>query len=244
MTFIPLHDLTPRIRITWPWVTWGLILVCALIFFGQRTAGALAGDNLIFGLGLIPATLTGEATLNPQFHAVAPPLTLFSYMFLHGGWLHLGTNMLFLWIFGGSIEDALGHRRFLSFYLLGGVIAGLIQVLLDPSSLNPTIGASGAIAAVLGAYLILHPRARIMLISPLRLPAVLLLLLWIGFQLYTVVGAPDPHVASWAHIGGFAAGTLLIALFRHDGLSLFRPGPRPSGAGLQSGERRPAGSSG
>ncbi len=160
-------------------------------------------------------------------------------MFLHGGGLHLGGNMLFLWVFGDNIEDAMGHGRFILFYLLGGIAAGLIQTLAGPSSQVPTIGASGAVAAVLGAYLILHPRAKILVpivIFPVYLPAVFVLLLWIGFQVFTALGGGGGGVAWWAHIGGFVTGALLIVPFRHNSLPLFGGADNlPSGLRIRKG---------
>ena len=172
---------------------------------------------------------------------MAPVATLLTYMFLHGGLLHLAGNMLFLWVFGDNIEDAMGHRRFVAFFLLGGVVAGLAQALVEPGARVPIIGASGAIAAVLGAYLVLHPRAKILvpiLIFPVYLPAVLPLLFWIGFQVFTAMSGGGGGVAWWAHIGGFVAGALLIVPFRHNSIPLFGGGDPPSGLRLRKGFRR------
>ncbi len=160
MPFIPLHDDNPRILIAQPWVTWGLMLVSILVFLGQVLAGPMESQRLILGLGLIPATLTGQAELPPEFTLVPPAVTPFTSLFLHGSALHLIGNMLYLWVFGDNVEDAMGHRRFLAFYLLCGVVAGLTIVVSTPGAMTPTIGASGAISAILGAYLVLHPRAR------------------------------------------------------------------------------------
>jgi membrane associated rhomboid family serine protease len=145
--------------------------------------------------------------------------TMFSSMFLHGGWLHIAGNMLFLWIFGNNVEDSMGRLRFLFFYLLCGVLAGLAQLLVNPSSHVPNIGASGAIAGVLGAYLVLYPRARVLtlvLITILEIPAFLVLGVWFMLQLYDgagSVGAAGGGIAYFAHIGGFVAGMLLIHAF-------------------------------
>jgi membrane associated rhomboid family serine protease len=221
--FIPLYDRNPRVLIARPWVTWGLILV--------------------YGLGLIPATLVGGSALHPELHLVAPAVTLVTYMFLHGGLLHLGGNMLFLWVFGDNIEDAMGHGRFIAFFVLGGAVAGLAQALVEPGLRVPIIGASGAIAAVLGAYLVLHPRAKILvpiLVFPVYLPAVLPLMLWIAFQVFTAMsaGGGAGGVAWWAHVGGFLAGALLIVPFRHNAVPLFGVGELPGGLRLRRGWRR------
>ncbi len=242
--FIPLHDRNPRILIARPWVTWGLIAACAAIFAVQLSLGLRGQERLVYGLGLIPATLIGDLHLNSELRLVAPVATLVTYMFLHGGLLHLAGNMLFLWVFGDNIEDAMGHGRFVVFYLLGGVAAGLLQTLADPASPVPTIGASGAVAAVMGAYLILHPRAKILVpivIFPVYLPAVFLLLLWIGFQVFTAITGGGGGVAWWAHIGGFVAGTLLIVPFRHNSLPLFGGGKLPGGLRLRKAWHRGAG---
>ncbi|MCH9014020.1 MAG: rhomboid family intramembrane serine protease [Proteobacteria bacterium] len=239
--FIPLHDKNPRILIARPWVTMGVIAACTAIFAVQIWLNLHGQGRLLYGLSLIPATLTGEADLNPQLYLVTPAVTLLTYNFLHGGGLHLAGNMLFLWVFGDNIEDAMGHGRFVVFYLLGGVAAGLLQTLADPASPVPTIGASGAVAAVMGAYLILHPRAKILVpivIFPVYLPAVFLLLLWIGFQVFTAITGGGGGVAWWAHIGGFAAGALLIVPFRHNSIPLFGGGDPPSGLRLRKGVRR------
>jgi membrane associated rhomboid family serine protease len=245
MPFIPLHDKNPRILIARPWVTLGLIALSTAAFALQLAlhgmGGAPASSELILGLGLIPATVWGGAELPPDLYLVTPLATLVSYMFLHGGALHLLGNMLFLWVFGDNIEDAMGHGRFVVFYLLGGVAAGLLEVLVAPMSMAPTIGASGAIAAVMGAYLMLHPRAKILvpiLIFPVYLPAVFLLLVWIGFQVYVVTTGGGGGVAWWTHIGGFAAGALLIIPFRHNAIPLFGADDPPSGLRLRKAFRR------
>ncbi len=239
--FIPLHDKNPRILIGRPWVTMGVIAACTAIFAVQIWLNFQGQGRLLYGLSLIPATLSGEADLSPQLYLVTPAVTLLTYNFLHGGGLHLAGNMLFLWVFGDNIEDAMGHGRFVVFYLLGGVAAGLLQTLADPSSPVPTIGASGAVAAVMGAYLILHPRAKILVpivIFPVYLPAVFLLLVWIGFQVFSATTDGGGGIAWWAHIGGFAAGALLIVPFRHNSIPLFGGGDLPSGLRLRSAVKR------
>jgi len=173
---------------------------------------------LIFQFGLVPAALT---------HGYSPGgyLTAVSSMFLHGGWLHLIGNMLYLWIFGNNVEDSMGHWRFLLFYLLTGIVAASAHVLMEPTSTVPTIGASGAVSGILGAYLILYPRARIKTLLPLGflltvvyLPAWFFLIFWIGLQIisqaFFPIGPDAGGVAYAAHIGGFVAGVLLIPFFR------------------------------
>jgi len=155
-------------------------------------------------------------------------------MFLHGGWMHLIGNMLYLWIFGNNVEDAMGHGRFIVFYLLCGIAAALAQAFQDPGSAVPMIGASGAIGGVLGAYVLLYPRARVLVVVPLgfffytlRIPAMIVLGLWFGLQFVSTMLAGDQigGVAYWAHIGGFVAGMVLILPFRKKGFPLFA-GPR------------------
>ncbi len=246
---IPLRDTLPTRRT--PWVTYLLIAlnVAAFLFTISRPDAALTvigadGQTLavdgfeasIVEWGLVPCELTAKCTANviPEaaisgdgriFDVAVPAhavlLTLVTSMFLHGGWLHLGGNMLYLWIFGNNVEDAMGRARFVLFYLLGGLIAGLAQVVVDVSSNVPNVGASGAIAAVLGGYLLLFPRARVLcwFILVFELPAVVPLVLWIVLQLREGAASfggalgDQGGVAYWAHIGGFAAGMLLIRLF-------------------------------
>ena len=239
--FIPLYDKNPRVLIVRPWVTWGLILLCAAIFAVQFSLDPHGQGRLVYGLGLIPATLVGDLQLSPELRLVAPVATLVTYMFLHGGLLHLAGNMLFLWVFGDNIEDAMGHRRFAAFFLVGGVVAGLVQALVEPGARAPIIGASGAIAAVLGAYLVLHPRAKILvpiLIFPVFLPAVVPLLFWIAFQVFTAISGGGGGVAWWAHVGGFVAGAILIVPLRHNSIPLFGVSKLPSGLRLRKAWRK------
>ncbi len=244
MPFIPLDDDNPRILLTHPWVTWGLILVSILVFLVQALAGPVEGQRLILGLGLIPATLAGEAALRPEIAMVPPAATLLTSLFLHGGLLHLVGNLLYLWVFGDNVEDAMGHGRFLAFYLLCGLAAGLTSVLVEPDSLVPTIGASGAISGVLGAYLLLHPKARVLIpvfwVIPIYLPAFVLLIFWIGFQIFSAwtAGPSGGGVAWWAHIGGFFAGALLVIPFRLKTIPLLGGDVRPSGIRVRRAWRR------
>ncbi len=239
MPFIPLHDTTPRYLIARPWTTWALIAVTALAYVGQVSGPPESNLQLVYGLGVIPATLVGSAELAPGLKLIDPLLTLISYQFLHGGLAHLGGNMLYLWVFGDNVEDAMGHGRFLIFYLACGVAAALTQVAVAPDAAVPLIGASGAISGVLGAYLILHPRARVLVpigFIPLYLPAWLLLIFWFGFQFFAAFGGPSAqNVGWWAHIGGFVAGLLLIFVFRYRAVPLFGLGDPPGGVTLRRG---------
>ncbi|MDP6352995.1 MAG: rhomboid family intramembrane serine protease [Alphaproteobacteria bacterium] len=224
----PLHDDNPtRIR---PVVTIGLIVACALVFLWQLSLPADAARRAIYSLGVIPAVLIGPSHLPDALHALPAPLTVISSMFLHGGWMHVIGNMLYLWIFGNNVEDAMGHGRFAAFYVLCGVAGALAQSLAAPASEIPMIGASGAIAGVLGAYLLLHPGARVrclvflgFFMTFVRLPAALVLGGWIVIQLISAAGRPADAggVAFLAHIGGFAAGLALIGLFKYRHVPFF-----------------------
>jgi membrane associated rhomboid family serine protease len=221
---VPLYDDNPTRRP--PVVTCFLIGLCVGAFLWQ-----LAHDQrqILFGFGMIPAVLFGSAHLAPYLRAVPPWATLLTSMFLHGGWFHLIGNMLFLWIFGNNVEDALGHARYLLLYLASGIAAALVQAASSPASHVPMIGASGAIAGVLGAYLLLYPRANVhvfvwivIVFRVVNIPAAILLGLWFAMQLVSGLarGPGTPGVAFWAHVGGFVTGMILVAVLRPRGVSL------------------------
>lgn len=222
---IPLKDDNPS-ELT-PVVTFGLILACTVVFLWELHHGRHGTQRLAYSYGLIPSVLLGLKSLPSRLAVIPPQATLFTSMFLHGGWLHLIGNMLYLWIFGDNVEDAMGHGRFLFFYLLCGVIAALAQALPDPHSTVPMIGASGAISGVLGAYLVLFPRAQVrvlvllgIFVTTARLQASLMLILWFALQFLSDYLAPPGAgggVAFRAHIGGFVAGILLVMLFKRRG---------------------------
>lgn len=227
---IPLHDDNPT-RI-FPYVTVCVIAACTLVFLWQASLGEQAGQAVAYRLGLVPAVLTHHLQLPAELTPVAPLLTIVTSMFLHGGFLHLAGNMLYLWIFGNNVEDAMGHGRFLVFYLVCGSAAALGQILQDPASQVPMIGASGAISGVLGAYLLLYPHARVLVLLPLgflaylvRIPAGWVLGLWFALQLLSSVLIADQGgggVAWFAHIGGFIAGLILIPVFKRRGVRLLQ----------------------
>jgi membrane associated rhomboid family serine protease len=227
---IPLHDDNPiSIR---PVVTVFLIAACAAAFLWQLSLGGDGFERAVYGLGLIPAVLFGSAGLSAELAMAPASFTVFSSMFLHGGWMHLIGNMLYLWIFGNNIEDSMGHFRFIVFYLLCGVAAALAQALSAPASQIPMIGASGAVSGVLGAYLLLFPHARVQMVVPMglvlhtfRLPAMVVLGLWIGFQLISsaITSSEGGGTAWFAHIGGFVAGMVLIPLFKYRHVRFFNP---------------------
>ncbi|MFP5505186.1 MAG: rhomboid family intramembrane serine protease [Gammaproteobacteria bacterium] len=228
---IPLHDDNPT-TLT-PVLTIGLIAACVLVFFWQLSLGPLQ-ERAIYALGVIPAVLFGHAQLPESVAIVAPVTSVFTSMFLHGGWMHLIGNMLYLWIFGNNIEDAMGHVRFILFYLLCGVAAALAQALPDPQSQIPMIGASGAISGVLGAYLLLFPHARVLVAIPIgfylhttRIKAGWVLGFWFVLQLVNTAasaGQEGGGVAWGAHLGGFVAGMALLPLFKKRGVRYLHPG--------------------
>ncbi len=220
----PISDINPtRSR---PWVTYGLVGANVLAYLLQMGYGLEAS---VWAWGLIPLRLLGDGdapVFVPDYGPVligSPPVaTLFTSMFMHGGLLHLGGNMLYLWIFGNNVEDRLGHLRFFVFYLAGGVLATLSHIAVSRGSALPLVGASGAVAAVLGAYWRLYPHARVrcllflvFFVQFVELPAALVLGLWIVLQVVNGVlglGIGGGGVAWFAHIGGFLAGLLLLLL--------------------------------
>ena len=231
---IPLKDYNPTRRR--PVVTVALIALCVLVFLWQISGGGHGFQRTVYGLGMIPAVLTGRARLAAGLEMVDPWATLLTSMFLHGGWMHLIGNMLYLWIFGNNVEDRFGHFGFLAFYLASGLAAAAAQILPDPASETPMVGASGAISGVLGAYLVFFPRARVLVLIPVgfmfvyTLPAAWLLGFWFLFQILSALATPATAggVAWWAHIGGFVFGVVVAILVRERtaaGGRSRRPGP-------------------
>jgi membrane associated rhomboid family serine protease len=226
---IPLRDDNPTTL--QPVTAVGLIVLCTLAFFWQLSLGVHV-EAAIQSLGVVPAVLFGRQSLPAELAQVPATLTIVTSMFLHGGWMHLIGNMLYLWIFGNNVEDSMGHGRFLVFYLVCGAVAVLAQALPAPDSTIPMIGASGAISGVLGAYLLLYPHARVLVLIPfgflsrlIYLPAMFVLGFWFLLQLVsTLMADPNqPGVAFGAHAGGFVAGMLLVPLFKRRGVRLFHP---------------------
>ncbi len=216
--FIPLKDENPTY--TFPFMTIFLILANGAVFFYQLTLNPIENQRFIFQWGAIPYQIVHGDVVH-VVPAIPIPLTLFSSMFLHGGFLHLLGNMLYLWIFGNNIEDTLGHFRFLLFFLVCGVFAGLAQVFSSPDSTAPMIGASGAIGGILGAYLLLFPFARILtlffiiiIVRLVHIPAMVILGFWFLFQFLSLPGAAFSNVALFAHIGGFVSGLILVKFFQ------------------------------
>jgi membrane associated rhomboid family serine protease len=208
---IPLRDVIPSR--TKPGVTITLIVLNVLVFFLQSSLNDRGQEAFIYAFGLVPAYFSF--------------VTVFTSMFVHGGLAHIAGNLLFLWIFGDNVEDRLGHLRFLCFYLLCGFLAALAQLFLDPDSTIPMVGASGAIAGVMGAYLVLYPHSRVLMLFPFpvflfELPAIAFLGMWFFVQFLNGIGQLPVFqqdqisggVAFWAHVAGFAAGVVLVVLMR------------------------------
>ncbi|WP_419901499.1 rhomboid family intramembrane serine protease [Kiloniella sp.] len=187
---------------------------------------------MIYGFGLIPDVLFGSSRLPEAVDWIAPVFTLVTYNFLHGSFMHLAGNMAYLWVFGDNVEDAMGHRRFLTFILSCGILAGLGQSLITSEPQSPIVGASGAVSGILGAYLLQYPRAKILVpifTIPVFVRAYLLLIFWIGFQVFSALLPGESGVAWWAHIIGFLSGMALLPFFRHKTLPLLSPEELPRG---------------
>ena len=214
---IPLADDNPT-RST-PIITYALIAICVIVFLWQLSLGPNV-KVAIYALGVIPASLLQGALLPQELRWVSPEMTVITSMFLHGGFMHLIGNMLYLWVFGDNIEDILGKPVFIIFYVICGIVAALSQALPDPSSTIPMIGASGAISGVLGAYMVFFPKKSIRVAIPfgfflqiLKLPAYVVLLFWFVLQLINgALSGSDGGVAFGAHIGGFIAGVILAPI--------------------------------
>ena len=227
---IPIRDSIPSRSV--PLVTRALILINALVFFYELALPEESLESLFCLFGIVPARFTDPGWANAAGFPAGGWWVFLTHQFLHGGWVHILSNMWMLWIFGNNVEDAMGHLRYGVFYLLSGVLAGLAQLLAQPHSQVPSLGASGAIAGVLGAYFLLYPKARVTVLVPLyfrpiffEVPAVLYLGLWFVSQLFNgtlALASPEEvgGIAFWAHVGGFSAGMLLCRLF-------VRPQQRP-----------------
>ncbi|HNW84848.1 MAG TPA: rhomboid family intramembrane serine protease [Candidatus Cryosericum sp.] len=215
---LPIRDDAPSR--TFPLVTFLLILANGLVWMWELSlGGGTALDTFFYRFGFIPGILTGAYDA-PSWALSPYVLTILTSMFVHGSWSHILGNMLFLWIFGNNVEDHLGHARYLLFYLAGGVVAALVQLLSGPGSDVPTIGASGAIAAVMGAYFFVYPTARVQVlvffifITTIRLPAWIFLGVWFLMQLFEGTYGAAQGVAVWAHVGGFLFGLMIAWIDR------------------------------
>lgn len=221
---IPLKDDAPRI--TTPFITYFLIIVNTIVFLFEVVLGPAQRTIFVYQFGLVPANITGLISGTAQIAPEGALIPVLTSMFLHGSWLHLIANMWALWIFGDNIEDHLGHFLYLVVYLVTGIAASVVHTFFNLNSTIPSVGASGAIAGVMGAYFVLFPRARVLTIVPfffiffLWLPAWIVLGYWFIAQFLsgaataiTATSATTGGIAFWAHVGGFAAGVLLIRVF-------------------------------
>lgn len=218
--FIPLHDDTPLRVIRFQLVT--VVIIAANVAM-YLTTGAFTSDQVLMavatGYGLVPGELTGLAPV-AVYDPIPEPLTLITYQFLHAGWMHLISNMLFLWVFADNIEDAFGHAAFACLYLFCGIMGGLAHVMMAPGSDAPLVGASGAVSGVLGAYVMLYPKARVWILLfmrlPLRIGALWVLGGWFLLQLVSLLMTQEGEVgvAWWAHIGGFLSGLAITWAIR------------------------------
>lgn len=228
--FIPLHDQNSLKSIRLQFVTLGIIGINILAWLITATPqlGASQANSLYYSYGFVPAVVNDLATLPPDLVVLPQSASYVTYAFLHGDFMHLAGNMLFLWVFGDNVEDAMGHFRFLVFFLLCAAAGALAHSLVAPQSEIPLIGASGAAAGVIGGYLMLHPRVKVWILVlgriPLRLSAVWVLGAWIAFQLYNIVFDTTNQVSWAAHIGGILAGMIFIVLFKRRNVLLFDAG--------------------
>ena len=232
--FIPLYDHNPLRHVVRPYVNYALIAITTLSFFATGGFDTHAVESAAVGLGFIPSVVNDLEELPAAYAVVPESATYLTYAFLHANWLHLAGNLVFLLVFGDNVEDGLGHIRYGLFYLACAAAAAFVHSAVNPASTSPLIGASGAVAGVVGAYLVLHPRVKLWILAfgriPLKLPAAFVLGAWAAFQVVNIVFAvPDEAVAWWAHLGGLGAGALLVIVLRRPGVPLFdRRTPEPS----------------
>jgi len=219
---IPIYDNDPLEKSHRAYVTFVLIALNIAIFVVQDAASDYTSTLLLVNFALFPVALSGEAVTGGF---MPPSFSLLTYMFLHGGWMHVLLNMLFLWVFADNIEDALGRGRFLAFYLLCGMAGGAAHALAAPQSNVPLVGASGAIAGVIAAYLMIRPCAKITVLIfgfiPVKLASYWVLGIWILTQVWHVFSLEKSDTAWWAHVGGLVAGAALITVMRPAGVRLF-----------------------
>jgi membrane associated rhomboid family serine protease len=222
--FVPLYDDNPNDPLFFPFVTRTLVAVNVFVFvFLQLPVFHSDPEAIIINFGITPASVgigLGGAEL-----AIPFPVTFLTYMFLHGGWMHLIGNMLFLWVFGDNVEHAMGRLRFLFFYLASGAAGGIAHSLSAPDSTAPLIGASAAIAGTVAAYLMLFPHAKVWVLLLMRIPVKLsakwVLGAWVLFQFVNLFVSTDPQTAWWAHVGGLVAGAILVVFLRRPDIPLF-----------------------
>lgn len=220
---IPLHDSIPRVHK--PYMLYAIITACSFVFLFEQILSEPRLTEFFYLYGVVPARFTNTAWAARMHFPPDAEYVFITHLFIHGGWLHLIFNMWFLWIFGDNIEDVMGPLRFLLFYITCGIVAIGVNIMFNPSSTTPVVGASGAIAGVMGAYFLLYPHAKVLTLIPVviipfffNLPAVFFLLLWVAMQIIfgiaTLSGHGSSAVAWWAHAGGFACGFILLPFFR------------------------------
>jgi membrane associated rhomboid family serine protease len=227
VAFIPISDTNPLRRIRWPLVSWALIAANVAVYFFIESGSFLREPQNASSIsfGLVPAVVNGADPASLDLMAVPFGLTLISYSFLHASFWHLAGNMIFLWVFADNVEDALGHFRYLVFYVICAVAAGYAFVLAAPDSTAPVIGASGAVAGTLAAYLLLYPRAKVWILLffgiPLHLRVEYVIGAWILFQVYAAISGGGQNIAWWVHVGGLVTGAVLVVFMRQKGVPLF-----------------------
>lgn len=225
--FIPLHDVNSLKHIKLQYVTLAIIAINVIIWLITGTPAIMSDEAIkatIYSYGFIPAVVNGYETLPIEINALPSTATYLSYSFLHGDFMHLAGNMLFIWVFGDNVEDAMGHVKFLFFYLACAAAGAFVHSFMGPQSVSPLIGASGAVAGVIGAYLLLHPNVKVWILAlgriPLKIPAIFVLGFWIALQFFQILTATDSNVSFAAHIGGVIAGLLLITVLKRREIKL------------------------
>ncbi len=223
--FMPLYDGAPLRFMRWPLVNCTLIAINVAVFLAMN-AGILGDvERLDLAFGAIPAVLMGQSSLAKGLALIPEPFTLLTGLFIHAGYGHIIGNMLFLWVFGDNVEDAMGSARYLVFYLACGIAGALLYAFADPASEAPLIGASGAISGVVVAYMLLYPHIRILglllNLIPLRMPAVWCLGAWAFLQIVSALSNEETGVGFWAHVGGIVCGAILTPVFHRVEAPLF-----------------------
>ena len=227
MFFFPFSDENPTKKT--PLISWAIILICSLIFLNYSFEESFLQDQIFLTLGMVPSLLFGYSELSDSLKVIPPVLSIITSMFLHGGWMHLIGNMTYLYIFGDNVEEILGRKQFLFFYFFTGICAALAQALFDPMSTIPMVGASGAIAGVLGAYLVLFPSAKIkvffwfiIFFKIFKIRAFIVLGGWLIFQFISFSGneVGSGGIAYVAHITGFMSGIILISLLKKNKINV------------------------
>jgi membrane associated rhomboid family serine protease len=223
--FLPLHDAVPLRYLKAPIATYGLIAAAVLIYAATSLNIPIESDIVFAGLGMVPAQLFGDQVLPDGLPLVPASLTLVTSILIHASFLHLAGNMLFLWVFGDNVEDAMGHLRFLVFFVACGVAGGIVYAAFASDTVRPLVGASGAVSGVMGAYLMLHPRVKIWGLFlnrvPLKLRAFWGIGFWVAFQVGAALIGADESTGWYAHVGGFAAGAALVVPLRRREQPLF-----------------------